>query len=169
MPEAFLTFPAELNAVGEARRFVRDTLRGWDADDYDFGAPLVVTELATNAALHARTPFSVRLELRPDVLVIEVSDSSPRLPQSRHYSAHATTGRGLSLVGTLSVRHGVTPTNGGKAVWAHVAADRPIAVDLDLGDELGDLGPDGRPPSPPTAGRQQASGDCRARVAPVAA
>ena len=65
VPEASLTFPAELDSVGAARRFLRATLLGWGNASYDFAAPLVLTELVTNATLHAQTPYTVRLRLEP--------------------------------------------------------------------------------------------------------
>jgi anti-sigma regulatory factor (Ser/Thr protein kinase) len=127
VPEASLTFPAELQSVGAARRFLRDTLREWNNDDYAYAAPLVVTELATNATLHARTPYTVLLRLEPTHLVVEVLDSSPRLPRARHYATDSATGRGITLVDSFSDAWGTTPTPAGKVVWAHVRPDDPTA------------------------------------------
>jgi anti-sigma regulatory factor (Ser/Thr protein kinase) len=139
--EASLTFPAELQSVGAARRFLRDTLREWNNDDYDYAAPLVVTELATNATLHARTPYTVLLRLEPTHLVVEVLDSSPRLPQARHYATDSATGRGITLVDSFSNTWGTTPTPTGKVVWAHVRPDDPTAFAVpdfaDTGDAKG--------------------------------
>jgi hypothetical protein len=134
--EASFTFPAELSNVSAARRFLQATLRDWGNPDYDFGAPLVLTELVTNAALHARTPYTVRLRLEPTHLVVEVVDSSPRLPQARHYSADATTGRGINLVGSFSSTWGATPTPEGKVVWAHVRPDDAADLGYPADDEL---------------------------------
>jgi hypothetical protein len=85
----------------------------------------VLTELATNATLHARTPYTVLLRLEPTHLVVEVLDSSPRLPLARHYASDAATGRGISLVDAFSDTWGATPTPNGKVVWAHVLPDDP--------------------------------------------
>jgi anti-sigma regulatory factor (Ser/Thr protein kinase) len=123
VPEASLTFPAELQSVGAARRFLRATLREWNSDAYDYAATLVLTELATNATLHARTPYTVLLRLEQTHLVVEVLDSSPRLPQARRYATDSATGRGITLVDSFSETWGTTPTTDGKVVWAHVLPD----------------------------------------------
>jgi anti-sigma regulatory factor (Ser/Thr protein kinase) len=135
VPEASLTFPAELQSVGAARRFLRATLRAWNNDAYDYAAALVLTELATNATLHARTPYTVLLRLEPTHLVVEVLDSSPRLPQARHYATDSATGRGITLVDSFCDTWGTTPTPDGKVVWAHVRPDDPPAFAVpDLAD-----------------------------------
>jgi anti-sigma regulatory factor (Ser/Thr protein kinase) len=135
VPEASLTFPAELQSVGAARRFLRATLREWNNDAYDYAAPLVLTELATNATLHARTPYTVLLRLELTHLVVEVLDSSRRLPQARHYATDSATGRGITLVDSFSDTWGTTPTPDGKVVWAHVRPDDPTAFGVpDLAD-----------------------------------
>ena len=129
-------FPAELGAVARARGFLVETLTGWGAAGYDFGGPLVLSELATNAALHARTPFQVRLHIDAALLVVEVADGSPRLPRPPGYDTDATTGRGLVLIRSLCTDWGARPVNGGKVVWAQVLPDdalpaEHVHVDLD--------------------------------------
>lgn len=118
-----MNLSADLRTVGEARRFLRETLQQWNIDAYDFGAPQILTELATNAALHAHTGYTVHLTLERDWLLVEVTDSSPALPQQRHYRPDSTTGRGLGLVAALSGSWGVEPSQTGKTVWARVAPD----------------------------------------------
>lgn len=120
---------AETSLVGEhrsvpvARRFVRETLASWGVEDrFEWVATTVVSELTTNAVLHARTGFTVRLTLTDDALRIEVSDGSPRIPVPRQFDRHATTGRGLRMLGSLSPAHGIEPTPTGKTVWAELHA-----------------------------------------------
>lgn len=55
MPRAIQTWPGITADIGEARRFVRRTLSSWGASDFEWAASLVVSELATNAVLHAGT------------------------------------------------------------------------------------------------------------------
>jgi hypothetical protein len=141
VPEASLTFPAELDSVGAARRFFRTTLLGWDNGNYEFAAPLVLTELATNATLHARTPYTVRLTLEDTHLVVEVVDSSPRLPQARSYTLDATTGRGINIVNAFSDTWGAREIPEGKVVWAHVRPDEPDMLAF-AEKEQDDLGAD---------------------------
>jgi anti-sigma regulatory factor (Ser/Thr protein kinase) len=118
-----LTLPAELSSISDARRFLRRSLAAWGVDDYELGGPQVLTELATNAALHARSAYTVHLVLEADALLVEVTDSSPALPQHRNYGPDATTGRGIALVAALSTAWGVESSPTGKTVWCRVAPD----------------------------------------------
>jgi hypothetical protein len=151
VPEASLTFPAELDSVSAARRFLRATLLGWDNGNYDFAAPLVLTELVTNATLHARTPYTVLLRLEPSHLVVEVVDSSPRLPHKRDYAVDAATGRGIKIVDSFSSTWGARSTPDGKVVWAHVLPDEPsmrIFTDLSPAEGEADADVANRPAAP---------------------
>ena len=118
-----MTLPAELSSIGDARRFLRRSLAAWGVVDYDLGGPQVLTELATNAALHARSAYTVHLVMEAASLLVEVTDSSPALPQHRHYGPDATTGRGIALVDALSTAWGVESSPTGKTVWCRVAPD----------------------------------------------
>ena len=132
MPESSRTFAAASRAVGDARRFLREVLSEWGEDGFDFGAPLVLTELVTNAVLHARTPYDVRVSLDGGHLAIEVRDCNSHLPRQRHYRRDATTGRGLLLVSELCSDWGVRQVDDGKVVWAHVRPDAAAALEPDL-------------------------------------
>jgi anti-sigma regulatory factor (Ser/Thr protein kinase) len=132
MPESSRTFAAASSAVGDARRFLREVLSEWGEDGFDFGAPLVLTELVTNAVLHARTPYDVRVSLDGGHLAIEVRDCNSHLPRQRHYRRDATTGRGLLLVSELCSDWGVREVDDGKVVWAHVRPDAAAALEPDL-------------------------------------
>lgn len=113
-------FPA---SVGEARRFTVQTLRGWGRDDLTSTGALLVTELVTNAILHARTVVQVYLERRGNSVRLEVRDGSPVKPALRSHGLDATTGRGLALVSHLAESWGVEMGSAGKVVWAHLAED----------------------------------------------
>ncbi len=123
MPEAVRSFPAESKSVGLSRRFLQQVLQAWGMEGYDFGAPLVLTELATNAVLHVGAPFEVRVAAYADGLVVEVRDGSTRLPRQRQYEVDATTGRGMKLVAALCDDWGASVTPAGKVVWAVVRTD----------------------------------------------
>lgn len=130
--------------MAQARRFLREALAEWGVDGYDMTGPQVLTELATNAALHARTAYTVHLRVEPDSLLIEVSDSSPARPQLRHYGTDATTGRGIALVEAMSKAWGVEASPTGKTVWCRVAADdhgSGLVVDEELAPLPTQLGP----------------------------
>ncbi|MDT7784934.1 MAG: hypothetical protein QOF58_3353 [Pseudonocardiales bacterium] len=110
-------------SVGVARRFTVDTLRRWGRDDLTTSGALLVTELVTNAILHARTMIQVILERREDVVRVEVRDGSPVRPALRNHGLDATTGRGLALVSKLAESWGVDVTGTGKVVWAQLTED----------------------------------------------
>jgi anti-sigma regulatory factor (Ser/Thr protein kinase) len=124
VPTAQVSVAAEPRSASVVRRFVRETLSSWDAQAYTDAAELVVTELVTNAVLHAKTEIVVRVDLGREGLRLEVIDRSPRRPIARHYSAEATTGRGLGLVAAVADRWGVQPDRDGKTVWAELASNR---------------------------------------------
>jgi anti-sigma regulatory factor (Ser/Thr protein kinase) len=109
------------SSVPTARRFVQSVLSSWGESGNAWDCALLVSELAANCVLHARTDFSVRVTRSQDRILVEVEDASPRIPQPRKYGANATTGRGLQLVQSLGAEWGVTPTDGGKRVWVELA------------------------------------------------
>jgi len=170
VPDASMTFSGGLSSVREARRFLGTVLREWGTDDFEFAAPQVLSELATNAALHARSSYTVEIHLDEDCLQIQVTDGSPRLPRVRSYAADATTGRGMGLVAALSSAWGATTNGAGKTVWARVASDGAALPNLDLGlDDLdlasGDTSRSGtRTLARPTSGRHGASNYLEAKA-----
>lgn len=102
-----------------------DALEGRDVDGAAATAELVVSELATNAVLHARTPFEVGVLVGGGKVRIEVHDRVPRRFARRFFSDQATSGRGLRLVEQLCDSWGVDVYDGGKAVWAEVSTSAP--------------------------------------------
>jgi anti-sigma regulatory factor (Ser/Thr protein kinase) len=133
MPTAQLRLPPEPRSVQTARRMARDTLASWGLDTMEFAASQGLTELATNAVLHARTDFEVTLDWSDGVLRVCVRDYSRKPPRQRNYAAEATTGRGLSVVDRLCQSWGVEPTPDGKQVWFEVTeAGAPVGLDNDV-------------------------------------
>ena len=122
--QASLDLPAAPQSPGAARRFVRDQLAAWSLAVDDDGVVLMVSELVTNAGLHARSPATVRLVDHGDCLRIEVTDASTVPVQVRPHQEGAETGRGLRIVDALAARWGVDPTAGGKTVWFEVTSSR---------------------------------------------
>lgn len=78
---------------------------------------LCVSEVVTNAVLHARSAGELRLRHDGDHLRVEVTDRDPNLPARRQHDLQAPTGRGLRLLDALTVAWGTSPTAGGKIVW----------------------------------------------------
>src|SRR5512136_3106817 len=124
------TFAAEAHSVVEARRFAREWLQRWDADELLDSASLIVSELVTNAVVHAGTPARLALRLHGADLRVEVEDQhpgmtvplAPPLPSQREER-----GRGLLITMHLSSSWGVEYTATSKRVWA--LCRRPGAPD----------------------------------------
>lgn len=116
-------------SAGEARRFVDTILEQWDCQALLDDVQLLVSELVTNAVVHAGSDAQVAVRLLPDALRIEVVDREPEpLPAPKRPSRpDAESGRGLFLVEQLAAAWGVEPFDGGKSVWFEVARpDSPV-------------------------------------------
>lgn len=108
-----------------ARRLVRSTLHSWQLDHLEETAGLLVSELATNAVLHARTGFLLVAEQRGALVRVSVFDCSAAGPARRHPGVHSGTGRGLGLIAVLASSWGTDsecrPWT--KAVWFELPTD----------------------------------------------
>jgi anti-sigma regulatory factor (Ser/Thr protein kinase) len=131
-----VVLPPRLESVTEARRRVAELIATWHRPELADTATLLVTELASNAVLHARTEFRVVTTLNHCVR-LEVHDRSSRRPVVRRSDdGLAGTGRGLQLVERLADAWGVE-LDGGKVVWCRICrADAdveaaPMEVDVD--------------------------------------
>jgi anti-sigma regulatory factor (Ser/Thr protein kinase) len=118
------TFSASPASVGAARRFASATLSLWRRTEMVDDVRSAVSELATNAALHAATDFTVTLTLNGSTLRMSVTDGSQRQPRMpRHEDPQSTTGRGLRMIALMATGWGVEPlASGGKTVWCEFAA-----------------------------------------------
>lgn len=112
------SFDASRDAPFRARCFVHDTLCGWHGEALLDDAVLLVSELATNALIHGRTGFTVRLHRDGSQLRISVRDGDVIHPRSSSRGELATSGRGLGLIAAISRNWGSVPIRGGKTVWA---------------------------------------------------
>ena len=112
-----VTLAQEAHAPRDARRFVDETLRRWDCAAALETVELLVSELVTNAIVHARSDAEVAVVLLRDSIRVEVGDRSPEPPRPRDAKIHELSGRGLSLVDKLATAWGVDNVKGGKVVW----------------------------------------------------
>jgi len=121
MHDAEAKFAGEPNSVSAARRFVTQTLEVAAVPDLTWVAAQIISELATNAVLHAGTAFVVRVSVADSTVRLAVIDERPRvLAAKRRFSADTTTGRGLQLVERLSRAWGVTDDDHTKTVWCEL-------------------------------------------------
>lgn len=112
-----LDLPPTTDSVPVARRFVRARLVDGPTDVDT--ATLLVSEVVTNAILHARTTVTLTVEVADQLVRIAVRDGSPVQPRIHSFSPTSATGRGLRLLDLLARRWGVyaDPATGGKVVW----------------------------------------------------
>jgi hypothetical protein len=131
LPQEPLALAPIGQASGQARAYVRRGLNALGYESLLDSVELAVTELVTNACLHARTPIVVVLRVIGDNSVrVEVTDGSLQAPESRRYDTMATTGRGMRLLESFG-RWGVetpAPPMTGKTVWFEPAADSTTAA-----------------------------------------
>ncbi len=107
-------------AVPTARRFVTTALARTAWEPSTAAAELVVTELVTNAVLHAGGPVHVSVRTAQGSLRLAVRDGSRRRPVRPVGDPEAMTGRGLGLIEAVATRWGVQPHPAGKVVWAEL-------------------------------------------------
>ena len=107
--------------VGVARRLVGSWLeeRGCRSGA---DAVLVLSELVTNAMVHAADGCMVEVRHRGDELRLEVRDRSRQAPVMKVVGPSDIGGRGLHVVDAVSASWGWEPTADGKSVWAIVDA-----------------------------------------------
>jgi len=150
-------------SVRTARLFVVDRLQEWGADDLVDQAALLTSELATNAVLHTRRPFTVTLSRSGPTVRVEVADQSEEIPHlPRHLAVpsgdRASTGdvlgvgvdsrdrlfSGLGVVDAVAGSWGADPRPGvGKVVWFELRSEGRGQA-----DPLGSLRQLGEDPDP---------------------
>jgi hypothetical protein len=119
-------FPCADHAPQAARRFVLAQLRRWGLPAISEDAAIVVTELAANAVVHARSGFTVEIRklaagvriLVTDRGLMRAADVAALVPRRGH---------GLGLVAALASRWAAVPVPGGTLVWAELPA-RPAPL-----------------------------------------
>ncbi|HEV2760572.1 MAG TPA: ATP-binding protein [Acidimicrobiales bacterium] len=116
-------FDPELRSATEARRFVEDELRLAGAgEDTLCHAQLLVTELVTNAARHARSAVDLTISGEDGRVRIEARDDSSAMPTAPQVETQ-TRHRGLQLIEDLSEGWGVEVRgDDGKTVWCELAS-----------------------------------------------
>jgi anti-sigma regulatory factor (Ser/Thr protein kinase) len=115
-----LDLPPEPTSATVARQVTRKHLAVACPPEAVEIAALLVTELVTNAVLHARTAIVLAVDCTPGRVLIRVADESAALPRHRTYGADASTGRGIVLVDELATSWGVERSPHGKEVWCEI-------------------------------------------------
>lgn len=135
-----LEIGADPEEVGRARRWARSRLAacGVGADEQLVETLLLlVSELVTNAVVHAGGPAVLRMllpgRMAPGAVRVEVADMSSVPPRQRRADGDDTHGRGLELVSGLADRWGWQREGAGKRIWCELdrvpdERERPSAV-----------------------------------------
>ena len=110
--ESFTPSPSEISAARHFALAAAEHLGCCPAD-----LDLVVSELATNACVHARSPFSVTVQRHDAGLLVEVADDDPA-PVSVQPLTRGASGRGMHIVAAVAKDWGMTRRGAGKSVWA---------------------------------------------------
>jgi anti-sigma regulatory factor (Ser/Thr protein kinase) len=113
-------------SVRAARRFIAERVEQLGLNSLP-DIQLMVSELATNAVLHAGSPFDVTVERLNDTAVrVEVRDFGQGLPRYFNRGANAERGRGLQIIDVLADTWGVDtrPGGRGKSTWFVVSGGR---------------------------------------------
>lgn len=119
---ANLRLPHSDRAPRMARAFVAESLQQWHLDNLIESASLVVSEVVTNAVIHARSDADLLIERMPTALRISVTDRGSGLV-SQPGTSVSDGGRGLLIVQQLSTSWGAEPTGDGNRVWAELPID----------------------------------------------
>lgn len=144
--DSFVTsLPPHPSSVRRARMLVRQGLAAAGRDELSDAAELAVSEVVTNALVHAGTSIDVAVRVVSGGVRVEVRDGSRHAPAPRRYAPTAGTGRGLMLLEEMVDTWGVVAQERGKTVWFQLDSH---------GEQPGDVVPaqaGGTAPEPPGA------------------
>jgi anti-sigma regulatory factor (Ser/Thr protein kinase) len=115
------SFLATNESVVLVRDFVRHVISAMGREAILDQAEVIASELATNAVIHARTPFRVAVSESTSAVRIAVEDLSSAHPAALPPDPARIGGRGLWLVSMMAAQWETQATTDGKNVWADIA------------------------------------------------
>lgn len=120
-------FPPTPETAAAAREFIHDTLLSWGVPGPFDDVILLVSELVTNAVIHARSSLEVTARRREGSTEVMVTDSTPEraVPQAGPLAVETSPpteddregGLGLALASAIASSWGVSYGRNDKAVW----------------------------------------------------
>jgi len=119
------SFPASTSSIALARNAVSDRLAGVAAATVVDDVRLMVSELVTNAIVHARSACTVTLRIDDAGIRVEIGDGCPQAPTIRRPAPGEPHGRGLLIIESLADRWGVDTGDTGKTVWFELRTTPP--------------------------------------------
>lgn len=126
-PVARADFGADPASPGEARRFARWVLSD-EVTEMVETIELLLTEMVTNAVVHAGSATTVSVRLLADHVHVEVHDRAKADLRPQRPDEDSESGRGLLLVEALARSWGSTRFDEGKIVWFDVDRPSPVSV-----------------------------------------
>ena len=126
-PVRQIDLSASRHSARLARQFVREALDEWGYQHIEDAVTLTVTELVTNAVVHAHSAATVTLLDHRGGVQVRVQDEDPMAPELQSPTPDESGGRGMVLIDALSDQWGVEPAPPGKIVWLDITGDRPVA------------------------------------------
>lgn len=111
--------PPATSSVPQARALVAEVAAHLPARAQE-AAQLVVSELATNSVVHARTDFEVFAAADDTAVEVVVADRTGWVGVDRR---SRTLGNGLLLVGLLASEWAAVMEGSGKRIWARLLVD----------------------------------------------
>jgi CheY-like chemotaxis protein len=113
-------FPGEVQSARAARRFAAGVLEAWHCAELEDSVLLLVSELVTNAVIHAHSDVEVVLRLHPQRVRVEIIDAASEYVHRRDATSEEQSGRGMALTEALASAWGIDTLVAGKAVWFEV-------------------------------------------------
>jgi chemotaxis response regulator CheB len=124
--EPGIDLPVSSGAAARAREFVDAAARAHRRDDLAGIATLLVSEVVTNAVVHARSASRLAVTTEGDALRCRLTDWGDGAPELRRLVPAAVGGRGLHIVDGLASVWGTVVTPQWKRVF-FVVGDREVA------------------------------------------
>src|SRR3954452_21774403 len=122
---AVLSLAPDAQAPGRARRFLAEELAGPDLQAISEVGQLLVSELVTNAVVHAASAVEVELVREEAGVLVRVrdADTGPLVGRAGGGTELDEGGRGFMLVDRLADMWGTEHNGGRKTVWFHLVRD----------------------------------------------
>ncbi|MFC5379467.1 ATP-binding SpoIIE family protein phosphatase [Aquipuribacter nitratireducens] len=118
--------PAEPSAAREGRRWLADQLAAWGVTNRVGDLEVALSEVVTNAVVHARSTAEVAVRCGGERVLVTVSDRGAHGEARPHdLPVGATRGRGLGIVADVADAWGSQRTTSGLRVWFEVATGGP--------------------------------------------
>lgn len=126
-PAATRQLPASNLAPRLARDFVAEALGRWECHHVVERARLLVSEVVTNAVMHAQSTSTLRVELSNQRIHVSLVDLGDGLATVRDTHSSEPGGYGLVILSRLAERWGARRLDRGHEVWFDLStgADSP--------------------------------------------